>query len=49
LEVVLDTYEEPRTLYGGRLVLVRPDQYVVWAGDSAPDDPKALIRKVTGA
>jgi hypothetical protein len=29
-------------------VLVRPDQYVVWAGDQAPADPMAMLRQVTG-
>jgi len=30
------------------LILVRPDQYVVWAGDTAPGDAISLLRKVTG-
>jgi hypothetical protein len=34
---------------GPALVLVRPDQYVAWAGDRAPDDPLALIDQVRGA
>jgi 4-hydroxyisophthalate hydroxylase len=34
--------------YGARLVLVRPDQFVVWTGDEAPADPEALLRTVTG-
>jgi 2-polyprenyl-6-methoxyphenol hydroxylase-like FAD-dependent oxidoreductase len=48
LKVIADTYEEPRRAYGSRLVLVRPDQYVVWAGDDAPRDPAAVLRRVAG-
>jgi hypothetical protein len=48
LKVVRDSYADPRTAYEARLVLVRPDQYVVWAGDSAPDDVGGLMAKVVG-
>lgn len=48
LEVVRDSFSGGREAYGHRLVLVRPDQYVVWRGESAPPDPAALIRKVAG-
>lgn len=48
LKVLRDTYDEPRTAYGSRLVLVRSDQYVVWAGDELPSDPAGLVRTVTG-
>ena len=34
---------------GPALTLVRPDQYVAWAGDRAPADPLALIDQVRGA
>jgi hypothetical protein len=48
LTVVRDTYEGGRTAYESRLVLVRPDQYVVWTGNEAPADTSALLRKVAG-
>ena len=34
--------------YEARLVLVRPDQYVVWADDEAPSDADALLERITG-
>jgi hypothetical protein len=48
LKVVRDTYEGDRALYESQLVLVRPDQYVVWAGDAAPADATAVLRRVAG-
>jgi 2-polyprenyl-6-methoxyphenol hydroxylase-like FAD-dependent oxidoreductase len=48
LKVVRDTYADGREALEARLILVRPDQYVVWAGDEAPSDAKALWRKLTG-
>ncbi|MCH8230367.1 MAG: hypothetical protein IIA53_08575 [Chloroflexi bacterium] len=47
-KVVRDTYEGGREKYDARLILVRPDQYVVWSGDSAPSDATGLLKKVTG-
>lgn len=36
-------------LYGRRLVLVRPDQYVAWRGDELPDDLPVMLDRVRGA
>ncbi len=34
---------------GAALTLVRPDQYVAWAGDHEPGDGLALIDRVRGS
>jgi hypothetical protein len=38
----------PRDVYGYDLILVRPDLHVVWRGNTAPADPSAVARVVTG-
>jgi len=48
LETVRDVSAEARERYEARLILVRPDQYVVWCGDTPPDDPEALVHKAVG-
>ena len=48
LKVVRDSYADGREEYQSRLVLVRPDQYVVWAADTAPPDPVAVVDRVSG-
>ena len=48
LKIVRDTYAAGREAYGVRLMLVRPDQYVVWTGDAAPAEPRQIIEKVAG-
>ena len=40
--------DHARALYGRGLVLVRPDQHVAWRGDAPPDDPGAILRRVSG-
>jgi hypothetical protein len=37
------------SIYARRLVLVRPDGHVAWRGDTAPDDPLAVIDRIRGA
>ena len=40
---------DDQALHGAALVLVRPDNYVAWAGDREPDSAAGLIDRVRGA
>ena len=44
---VVDVGADVRAAYEADLVLVRPDQYVAWAGDTCPD-PDGVLATVTG-
>ena len=46
LKIVRDSYRDERERYEARLIVVRPDQYVVWAGSDAVDAQKVLERAV---
>jgi 2-polyprenyl-6-methoxyphenol hydroxylase-like FAD-dependent oxidoreductase len=48
LEVIEDTFEDGRAAYGARLMLVRPDQFVAWCGEHAPEQPEMLFEVVAG-
>ena len=48
LKVITDSYEEGRTAFEARLILVRPDQFVAWTGDKLPESADHLLRTVTG-
>jgi 2-polyprenyl-6-methoxyphenol hydroxylase-like FAD-dependent oxidoreductase len=48
LKVIRDSYDGARNAYESRLILVRPDQYVVWTGDSPPADAGGLMGNVVG-
>jgi 2-polyprenyl-6-methoxyphenol hydroxylase-like FAD-dependent oxidoreductase len=47
-KTVIDTQADGRGGYRARLILVRPDEYVVWTGDAEPADPRTLLRRVAG-
>ena len=47
MKTIRDSLSGGREAYEARLVLVRPDHFVVWAGDSAPD-ADALVAKAAG-
>ena len=43
LKLVSDTWDDDRRAYESRLVLVRPDQYVAWKGDTEPNELEAVL------
>jgi len=49
LTVIRDDCAEARDLYGSRLVLVRPDQFVAWTSPGPDVDAATVFRSVTGA
>lgn len=48
LKVIRDHYTGERMQYAARLVLIRPDDFVAFAGDDAPN-VKEILQHVTGA
>lgn len=48
LKVVTLANEEAHALYGRDLAIVRPDHHVAWRDNRIPQDPDALLRKMTG-
>jgi 2-polyprenyl-6-methoxyphenol hydroxylase-like FAD-dependent oxidoreductase len=47
LTVIEDDREDGRDRYEARCILVRPDQFVAWAGDDAAD-AETMLRRVSG-
>jgi hypothetical protein len=48
LSVISDSRNGGREMYEAALMLVRPDQYVVWAGEDTAPGAKAVLQHVTG-
>jgi hypothetical protein len=48
LKVIRDSFADERAAYEAQLILVRPDQYVVWTGNRAPENADAVVAKVVG-
>ena len=48
LKAIRDTCRGELKRYESCLILVRPDQYVVWSGDTPPGDVRALLGKAIG-
>jgi hypothetical protein len=48
LTVIRDSDAGEREAYKARFILVRPDHYVAWTGDSAPDNAAAIVGRAVG-
>jgi 4-hydroxyisophthalate hydroxylase len=48
LKIIRDDYGNGRRGYGWRFILVRPDRYVVWTANGAPNRADAVIGKAVG-
>lgn len=48
LRVLTDTFDEQRTAYRRRFILIRPDQYVAWTADAPPANVAGVLRRVVG-
>ena len=48
LKALRDTRAGGREAYEARMVLVRPDQYVAWAGDEPPGGAAVVLRRAAG-
>ncbi|MGE3269974.1 MAG: FAD-dependent monooxygenase [Chloroflexota bacterium] len=48
LKVIRDNYQGDRLAYEAKLVLVRPDQFVAWAGDDSSLDASTILHTATG-
>jgi hypothetical protein len=48
LHTISDSREGGRELYDRTYVLVRPDQFVAWAGDNPPENIAAVLAGAAG-
>jgi hypothetical protein len=48
LKIVRDSLADGRKAYEARLMLIRPDRYVVWAGDRSPADATRVVARLVG-
>jgi 4-hydroxyisophthalate hydroxylase len=49
LQVIRDTFADMRTAYEAKLILVRPDHFVAWCANEAPENARAILGKTIGS
>jgi len=45
LTVIRDNFADGRKAYESQLILIRPDQFIAWAGNECPGDKVALLKR----
>jgi hypothetical protein len=45
LKIVRDSYDQQRSAYEAKFILVRPDRYIAWTASDPPSDPAAILAK----
>lgn len=48
LHIIRDNRDGDRARYGSSMILVRPDQFVAWCADGAPEDAEDLLARICG-
>jgi hypothetical protein len=48
LQLIHDRRAGGRERYDATYVLIRPDQFVAWAGNDTPDDATQILRRAIG-
>jgi 4-hydroxyisophthalate hydroxylase len=48
LKVIIDSRADGRDRYEAKFILVRPDQFVAWSSEDAPDNAREILQKVLG-
>lgn len=48
MATIRDSFADERRAYEARMILVRPDQYIAWVGDTSPERPDTVMARVVG-
>ena len=49
LKIISEDNPAAREFYGAAWVMVRPDQFVAWTADAAPDEVAGVLRRAVGS